>query len=137
MNEVTYEYKTQILESHLDSFGHVNNAKYLELFEEARWDFITKGGYGLKEIHKFRKGPIVLDVTCRYKREIINREWITIISKPTSHKQKIMRMNQVILKENGEMAAEAEFTFGFMDLEQRKMIKPTSEWLHAVGLEES
>ena len=34
-------YHTQIKEKDLDTLGHVNNAKYLELFEEARWDFIT------------------------------------------------------------------------------------------------
>ncbi len=42
-------YDVLILESHLDTFGHVNNAAYLTLFEESRWDFITKNGYGLKE----------------------------------------------------------------------------------------
>lgn len=135
MNDTKFEYKIQILEHHLDFFGHVNNAKYLELFEEARWDFITRNGYGLNEIHKYRKGPIVLDVTCRYKREIKNREWINIVSTPTEHKQKIMRMKQQIIKENGEVAAEADFTFGFMDLELRKMVNPIPEWLHAIGLE--
>ena len=36
-----YEYEKTILEQHLDTFGHVNNAAYLVLYEEARWDFIT------------------------------------------------------------------------------------------------
>ena len=136
MDYKKFEYKTQILEHHLDSFGHVNNAKYLELFEMARWDFISKNGYGLKEIAQYRKGPIVLDVHCRYKRELVNRETITIVSTATEHKQKIMRMSQTIIKETGEVAAEAEFTFGFMDLELRKMIHPTPEWLRAIGMEE-
>jgi len=130
----TFEFKTQILEDHLDAFGHVNNAKYLELYEAARWDFITKNGYGLKEIIEFKKGPIVLDVHCRYKRELVNRETITITSVPLDHKQKIMRMKQIIYKENGDIASEAEFTFGFMDLELRKMIQPTKEWLAAIGI---
>ena len=134
MIDIKFEYKTQILEHHLDSFGHVNNAKYLELYEDARWDFITKNGYGLKEIQEFQKGPIVLDVHCRYKRELVNREMITVISTPTEHKQKIMRMQQIIVKENGEVAAEADFTFGFMDLKLRKMITPIPEWLKAIGL---
>lgn len=134
MDSKEFTYQTQIIEHHLDTFGHVNNAKYLELFEEARWDFITKGGYGMKEIISFQKGPIVLEVKCRYKRELVNRETITIISTPTEHKQKIMRMHQVIKKEDGEIAAEAEFTFGFMDLKERKMIRPTPEWLKAIGM---
>ncbi len=32
-----HEYHLLILEKHLDTFGHVNNASYLEILEEARW----------------------------------------------------------------------------------------------------
>ena len=133
-NYLEFSYQTQILEHHLDSFGHVNNATYLELFEEARWDFITRNGYGLKQVQELRQGPIVLDVNCRFKRELINRENITIVSCTSEHKSKIMRIKQHILKENGEVSAEAEFTFGFMDLEKRKMIAMPDAWLKAVGI---
>ncbi len=132
---VTFDYKTQILEHHLDSFGHVNNAKYLELYEEARWDFITRNGYGLDHIKKLKMGPIVLDLTCRFKRELINREWIQITSKTIEVKRKIMRMQQCILKEDGSVSSEAEFTLGFMDLKLRKMIEPPIEWLNALGID--
>ncbi|MBD66980.1 MAG: thioesterase [Halobacteriovoraceae bacterium] len=130
----TFEYQTQILEHHLDSFGHVNNAVYLELYEEARWDFITQNGYGIKEVQTNRQGPIVLDVTCRFKRELVNREKIRIVSQTIEHRSKIMRIQQKILKETGEVASEAEFTFGFMDLEKRKMIVMPESWLKAVGI---
>ena len=42
-----HDYQLVIREQHLDTFGHVNNAKYLEILEEARWDLITGNGYGL------------------------------------------------------------------------------------------
>ena len=48
----THEYPLLIVERHLDTFGHVNNATYLELFEEARWDWLQQNGYGLDEIRK-------------------------------------------------------------------------------------
>ncbi len=38
-------YPVTIRETHIDSLGHVNNAVYLTLFEEARWEWITAGGY--------------------------------------------------------------------------------------------
>lgn len=131
----TFEYKFQILEHHLDSFGHVNNAVYLELYEEARWDFITKNGYGLDKIHEYKQGPVILDVHCRFKREIINREWITIISHSEAWGGKIGKIHQQMLKEDGTVASEASFTIGFMDLVQRKLIAPTEKWLRAVGLQ--
>ena len=40
-----FEKSIVISEAHLDSFGHLNNARYLELFEQARWDLITEGGF--------------------------------------------------------------------------------------------
>ena len=80
-------------------------------------------------------GPIVLDLTCRFKRELINREWIQITSKTIEVKRKIMRMQQCILKEDGSVSSEAEFTLGFMDLKLRKMIEPPIEWLNALGID--
>ena len=52
-----FKYPVQIGESHLDTFGHVNNAKYLEIFEDARWELISKNGYGLEEVHRRKIGP--------------------------------------------------------------------------------
>lgn len=130
-----FEYQTQILEHHLDSFGHVNNAKYLELYEQARWDFISKNGYGLKEIVQNKKGPIVLDVSCRFKRELTNRERITIKSETLDVKGKISHMKQEIFKEDGSLASEATFTFGFMDLKARRLMNSPEEWLRAIGVQ--
>ena len=131
---VHFSYKMQVLESHLDSFGHVNNAKYLEFYEAARWDFIDRGGYGLKEIQELQQGPVILDVHCRFKREIINREWITITSRSEAWNGKIGKIHQEILKEGGKVSSEAVFTVGFMDFKQRKLVPPTDKWLQAVGL---
>jgi acyl-CoA thioester hydrolase len=66
------------LESHIDTFGHVNNAAYLEILEEARWDLITRNGYGLDEVQRRRIGPIVLDVHLRFVRELRNRQAVII-----------------------------------------------------------
>lgn len=132
-NSMKFEYEVTILERHLDSFGHVNNATYLELYEEARWDFITRGGYGLDTIHKLAKGPIVLETTVKFRKEIKNRDVVKIVSHSTGIRGKIMKMHQVILHANGDIASEADFTFGFMDLKERKLIAPSDEWLKAIG----
>jgi YbgC/YbaW family acyl-CoA thioester hydrolase len=133
MNKFTY--RMQILEHHLDTFGHVNNAVYLSLYEEARWDFITRGGYGLRQVHELKQGPVILDVQVKFKKELNNREWISITSFDIYVKGKLMGLKHEILKENGEVASSASFTMGFMDLAQRKLITPPSLWLKAVGLE--
>jgi len=52
-----HTYEVIILERHLDTFRHVNNAVYLELFEEARWDFISRRGYDMQVIDDLKLGP--------------------------------------------------------------------------------
>lgn len=138
MSNPVYEYSLTILEHHLDTFGHVNNATYLELYEEARWDFITKNGLGLKEIMESKIGPVILDLNLTFKAELINREKITIVSQAKTEMRNkfVMVLDQKILKEDGKVASTMTLSVGLMDLKQRKLISPTKEWLEALGVTE-
>lgn len=135
VNATEFEYEVLIKEMHLDSFGHVNNAAYVMLYEEARWDFITKNGFGLDYVLKNQIGPVILDLQVRFKRELKNRETIKIISKTVQIiSPKIMVLEQKMVKTDGKVASEASFTVGFFDLKERKLIEANSDWLHAVGI---
>lgn len=67
---LTHEKSMLISEAHLDSFGHLNNARYLELFEQARWDLITERGFGIDTIRQTGTGPVILEVSVRFLREL-------------------------------------------------------------------
>ncbi|MCX7124714.1 MAG: acyl-CoA thioesterase [Gammaproteobacteria bacterium] len=136
MDTKTFSYPIIIKESYLDTFGHVNNATYLTLFEEARWDFITKNGYGLKRIKETGLGPTILEIKLQFLKEIRLREEITIETKVIFYKNKIGKIAQQMIR-NGEICCEAEFTVGLFSLKERKLVLPTPEWLLAVGIEES
>jgi acyl-CoA thioester hydrolase len=135
---VVFEYPIQIREAHLDTFGHVNNAVYLELFEEARWDAITARGFGLDTIQEKKIGPVVLEIKIRFQKELRLREKLVIrswtSSSSSSVSSKICTMTQVMINENGEEACRAEFVFGLFDLQKRRLMAPTPEWMHAIGL---
>lgn len=130
-----FEYRFQVLEKHLDSFGHVNNAVYLELFEEARWDFITARGFGLEEIKRTQIGPVILEIELKFKRELLNREWITVKSFTTEQEHRLIgSLSQQMIKESdGKIAATLDLKVGLMDLKERKLIKADDKWLHAIG----
>lgn len=134
MTSKIFEYNLLIKEYHLDTFGHVNNAKYLEILEEARWDLITKNGYGLKDVQKLKIGPVILEVNLKFRKELKLRENIKILTHCPKHEGKIGRIHQTIINEKGEEAAIAVFTYALFDLTQRKIIDPTPEWLKAIGL---
>jgi YbgC/YbaW family acyl-CoA thioester hydrolase len=128
-----HEYRFQVLEHHLDTFGHVNNATYASLFEEARWDLITRGGYGLKETQENQQGPIILEMNLKFKRELLLREWVTINTHCPDPGAKIVKIHQEMVQESGDVACEAVFTAGFFDMKLRKMIPPTEKWKAAIG----
>lgn len=129
-----HEKTVVISEAHLDSFGHVNNARYLELFEQARWDLITERGFGLDVITRTRTGPTILEVQMKFLRELAPRETVTLRSELISYERKIGKMRQSMLKLDGSVACEAIFTFGLFHLDQRRLVEPTPEWAHAVGV---
>lgn len=129
-----FSYSAQIKEHHLDTYGHVNNATYLQLYEEARWQVITDRGYGFSRVHQTGQGPVILDVHLRFLKELKLRETVKITLEMISYEGKIFKMKQQMLKENAEVASEAIFTASFFDLRERKLILPTPEWLHAIGM---
>ena len=134
LNEI-FEYEVVIKESHLDSFGHVNNAVYVQLYEEARWDFITKNGFGLDVILRDQVGPVLLDLKVRFKREIKNRETIKIQSQTLELiNSKMMILEQKMIRVDGKIASDAVFTIGFFDMKSRRLIDAHPDWLKAVGI---
>ncbi len=133
MTPKIFEYNLLIIEAHLDTFGHVNNAKYLEILEEARWDLITQNSYGLKEVMARKIGPVILEVNLKFRKELKLREKIKVLTSCKKHEGKIGIIEQKIINEKGEESAIAIFTYALFDLAQRKIIDPTPEWLKAIG----
>jgi len=54
---------------HLDGYGHVNNARYLEFLEEARWAFFEEHGF-LSEIDGLMLVVVRTDI--RYRRAAVD-----------------------------------------------------------------
>lgn len=125
-------YKTKIREAQLDVFGHVNNAVYLELFEEARWEFLEQRGYGLKRMQTTGHGVVVLKAELRFIRELHNRQEIEIDMRVTNVRRKLFTVEQSIRTLDGVECATACFLLGFWDMKQRKLMAANDEWLRAL-----
>lgn len=129
-----FSYPLIIKESYLDTFGHVNNAMYLTLFEEARWDLITKNGFGLEKIQETGLGPTILEIKMVFLKELRLRDQINIETQLLSYERKVGKLSQKMLRD-GEVCCQAEFVFGLFDLKERKLVLPTDEWLRSIGVE--
>src|SRR5690348_18387684 len=86
---ILYSYPLLIKENHLDTFGHVNNATYLAIFEEARWEFVTNNGYGLQKMMDTGLAPTILEVKLRFLKEVRLRDEVVIQTQIVSYKGKI------------------------------------------------
>lgn len=127
-------YELQIKEHHVDSLGHVNNATYLSLFEEARWEAITARGFGFKEVQTNKIGPVILEMNIKFFKEVLLREKIKITLESVSYQGKIGVLKHQMFKADGSLSCEAVMTYGLFDMNLRKLIEPTPEWKKAVNI---
>lgn len=132
MENTAHEYPLTIKEFHLDTFGHVNNATYLQIYEEARWELITTKGYGLDKIRKSGQGPIILEINLKFLKELRLRENIIIHTQSLGYQGKIGKLKQWITDSKGNICSEVEMVLGLFDTKERKLIEPTEDWLNAV-----
>lgn len=132
MENKIFKYEITIKEFHLDTFGHVNNAVYLQLYEEARWQFITENGYGLNKIKNTGLGPVILEIKIRFIKELRLREKIIIHSQTGEYSGKIGEIRQWITDSDGNICSDVEMKIGLFDTRNRKLIEATEEWLNAI-----
>ena len=131
MENTIYQYPLEIKEFHLDTFGHVNNATYLQIYEEARWQFITDNGYGLDKIKAIGLGPVVLEIKIRFMKELRLREQV-IIHSQTTDTSRIGTIKQWITDREGNICSDVEMKVGLFDTHKRKLVEPTEDWLNAI-----
>jgi thioesterase III len=117
----------------IDDYGHVNNARYLDLYEKARWDILDQSGYGQEVVKESKKGPVILEVTVRFSKELLPGQRIRIETTSRRKNDIIFYFDQVMITEEGKEASRAVFTSALFDLAKRKMIKPDQGWLKALG----
>ncbi|MFZ2314542.1 MAG: thioesterase family protein [Gammaproteobacteria bacterium] len=134
MHSEVFSYPFLIKEHHLDTFGHVNNAAYLSILEEARWDLITARGFGMKTIKETGLGPTILEIKISFIKELKLRDEIDIQTQMLSYDGKVGTLVQKMIRKD-EVCCSAEFLIGLFSLKERRLIEPTAEWRRALGME--
>jgi acyl-CoA thioester hydrolase len=134
MTFTAFSYETQILEQRLDSFGHVNHAEYVRLFEEARWDLTTKNGYGLDEVLRTSEAPIVIELQIKFRKELKLRETVRIETRATAVRRSLIHLRQEMRNQEGKISCMADVTIALFDLQKRSLLVPTEKFLKAIGV---
>jgi len=126
-------YKFTVEEEFIDEYGHLNNARYLEFYEKARWSILETSHLGSETIAINRIGPVILEVTIRFSRELLKGEEVTITTSSRRKNDLVFYFDQQMINSEGKTASKAVFTAALFDLDKRKMIKPDEQWLKALG----
>lgn len=105
---------------HLDLFGHVNNARYLEFLEEARWAAFEKT-VDLQELARKGYAFTVVNINISYRRPALMNDVICIETGITKWGRRSAVIQQVVKhKGNGEVVADAEVTFVIVNTDTHK-----------------
>jgi thioesterase-3 len=111
------EYKTEIKVRgyHADFYGHVNNARYLEFFEEDRWAHL-ESKIDLRKWAGMGLTFLVVNINVNYRRAVPVGETLVVTTRLEKIGNRSVVLKQEILsKESGETAADALITFVITD----------------------
>ena len=133
MSNYQHIYSYTVQETDLDFLGHVNNATYVKLYEQARWQLVHERGYTFKKLIELQQSPIILEINVKYLKELQARENIEIKTQLLEYPGKIGKLQQSMFISGSEtVISEAVITFGLFDMKRRKLIDATPEWLEVL-----
>lgn len=118
---------------HVDVYGHVNNARYLEFLEEARWGYLETGP-GLRWWHDRGLGFIVASITINYRRPAgpgVDLEIRTRMARIGGRSAIIHQ--DVVNSGTGEKVADADVTFVVVSLATGRPVALEGELKAALG----
>lgn len=102
---------------HVDAFGHVNNARWLELLEEARWRWLDEA-VDLRDWDRDRRGIAVLNIDVTYRRPARRHDVVTLTSWMSRLGGKACVCRQrAVNRDTGETLLDAAITFVLFDLD--------------------
>ena len=104
---------------HLDGYGHVNNARYLEFLEEARWAFFEEHGL-LSEIDGLMLVVVRTDI--RYRRAAVDGDILRFEDRLKELTSRHIILTQNIVLPSGKHAVEAESTLMVVSAESGRSI---------------
>ncbi len=127
---MTKEVKIKVRGYHLDGYQHVNNARYLEFFEEARWAFFEESN-ALKTLQEKNIMFVVVNVNINYRYPASVGQTIVIKSKLNHLAEvgsKTSTFQQTIYLENTDtVVCDAVVTFVLFDATTQRAIATTEE----------
>ena len=107
---------------HLDIYQHVNNARYLEYLEEARWEYLEDTG-DIEYFHRIGLAWVIVNININYRAAATMGQLLEITTGLNRISDKSATLYQkIMLKGTETVVADADVTFVLMDQKLGKAI---------------
>ncbi|MFE9763709.1 acyl-CoA thioesterase [Streptomyces sp. NPDC005808] len=116
-----------------DVQGHLNQSVYLQYAEHARWALMHAAGISQAELIGKGVGPVVLETTIRYLRELRAGDEVEVTCGFAWGEGKSFRIEQTIRKTDGTVSAELTCVGGLLDLKERRLVADPREYFRALA----
>jgi thioesterase III len=127
--EMIHTVEIKVRGYHVDIYGHVNNARYLEFLEEARWDAIEES-IDVRDIMQKGYAFNVVNININYRRPAIPNDVIVIESEVAKLNSRSGVVHQTVkLKGTETIVADADVTFVMFDVKNNKVAMLEGELL--------
>lgn len=123
-----HETRFTIRSTQLDSFGHLNNAAYLEIYEWARWEWAELHGSNAREaVEHGGVGPAILKIEVDFRKEVRIHEQVRV--RTWFHAIEGIRgvVRQQMLLSDDRVASEIRVVFVMFDLKKRRAMPLTQQ----------
>lgn len=129
MSDYKFFHPTEVRYGDLDPQGHVNNAKYLTYFEQARIYYMIQLGLFSKDQSFMEVGVIVADIHITYHAPTHYYDHIKAGVRTAKIGNKSMTWEQCVMNaETGEVAASGTIILVAYDYVEKKTIPVPDEW---------
>ena len=133
MSEFKFFHPTEVRYGDLDPQGHVNNAKYLTYFEQARVYYLIELGLFTKDQSFMDIGLIIADVHIKYNAPTHYGDEIKTGVRTSKIGNKSMIVEHVVMNVNtGEIMAKGEIVTVAFDYRAKQTIPVPEEWRETI-----
>lgn len=112
---------------HLDFYQHVNNARYLEFIEEARWAMFEEAQL-IENLLERKLGFIIVNINISFRRGAVLNDILEIHTAFDTFGKKSGSLKQTIFLQGTDIViCEAIVTYVIVDLKENKAISLTND----------
>lgn len=102
---------------HLDGYGHVNNARYLEFLEEGRWGYFDDRPALARHFASGSPALVAVNLNINYRQAAVAGDDLEVLTRVAELGSRSARMYQEIRRSgDGTLIADADLTFVLLDV---------------------